>query len=208
MIDDTADAASPPGDEAPGIPAGLGRGSPVFLVGMMGAGKTTVGRLLAQGLHYTFIDADAELERRAGVRIATMFELEGEAGFRERELLLLDEMTLQTGIVLATGGGAVLRPENRTCLSTRGLVIFLDVAAPEILRRTQHDVNRPLLNSPDRRARIESLLEQRLPLYRATAHLRFRSPARNPRRLADTILAHPVMAPMLPPGGAEDPLAT
>jgi shikimate kinase len=208
VIGEPADAAFPLGDTPPDLPAGLDRGSPVFLVGMMGAGKTTVGRLLAQGLQYAFIDADAELERRAGVRIATMFELEGEEGFRDREQLLLDELTLHPGIVLATGGGAVLRPGNRAHLSGRGLVIFLDVAAAEIARRTQHDVNRPLLNSPDRRARIESLLEHRLPLYRSTAHLRFRSPARNPRRLASSILAHPAMAPLLRAGGADDPPAT
>ena len=208
MIGEAAEAAFPDGDEPPGIPAGLDRGSPVFLVGMMGAGKTTVGRLLAQGLQYAFIDADAELERRAGVRIATMFELEGEAGFRDREQLLLQELTARPGIVLATGGGAVLRAENRRHLSARGLVIFLDVAAAEIARRTQHDVNRPLLNSPDRRARIDSLLQERLPLYRATAHLRFRSPARNPRRLASSILAHPALAPLLPAGSADVAPAT
>jgi shikimate kinase len=166
---------------------------------MMGAGKTTVGRLLAQGLQYEFLDADAELERRTGARIATMFELEGEAGFRDREELLLDELTARPGIVLATGGGAVVRAANRERLRTRGLVIFLDVTAVEVARRTQHDTNRPLLNSPDRRARIEALLEERLPYYRATSHLRFRSPARNPRRLVSGVLAHPVLTPLLPP---------
>lgn len=208
MIGEPAPAASPAADDAPQLPTGLGRGSPVFLVGMMGAGKTTVGRLLAQGLDYEFLDADAELERRTGVRIATMFELEGEAGFRDREQHLLEDLTTRQGIVLATGGGAVLRPSNRANLSRRGLVIFLDVSAVEIARRTQHDVNRPLLNGPDRRARIDTLLEERLPLYRATAHLRFRSPARNPRRLASTILAHPALLPLLPAGAADPAPAT
>jgi len=208
VIGEPAEAASPAGGGQADLPTRLDRGSPVFLVGMMGAGKTTVGRLLAQGLQYAFLDADAELERRAGVRIATMFELEGESGFRDREQLLLEELTTRPGIVLATGGGAVLRPQNRACLRTRGLVIFLDVAAAEIARRTQNDVNRPLLNGPDRRARIDSLLEERLPLYRATSHLRFRSPARNPRRLASIILAHPAMAPLLPAGSADDPPGT
>jgi shikimate kinase len=169
--------------------AGLRR--PVFLIGMMGSGKTTVGRLLAHCLQYEFVDSDAELERRTGVRIATMFEVEGESGFRERESLLLDELTARPAVVLATGGGAVLRPENRVRLRDRGLVIFLDASAGEIARRTRHDAGRPLLQAPDRMARIETLLEQRLPLYRETAHLRFRSPARNPRRLAMTILEHP-----------------
>jgi shikimate kinase len=184
-------------------PAGPRR--PVFLIGMMGAGKTTVGRLLAAALQYEFLDCDAELERRAGVRVATMFELEGEEGFRERESQLLEELTRRPGVVLATGGGAVLRPQNRAWLNTRGVAIFLDASAAEIERRTRHDTSRPLLKTPDRHARIEALLAQRLPLYRETAQLRFRSPARNPRRLAASILEHPALAgllPAVPPGAA------
>ncbi len=169
----------------------------LFLIGMMGAGKTTVGRLLAAALGCEFLDCDAELERRSGVRIATMFELEGEQGFREREALLLEELSARPDIVLATGGGVVLRASNRECLRSRGLVLFLDVSAAEIERRTQHDCSRPLLNAPDRRARIEALLAERQPLYREIAHVRFRSPARNPRRLASVILAHPALAPLL-----------
>jgi shikimate kinase len=187
--------ANLPAPAAPGPVPGRPRTS-IFLIGMMGAGKTTVGRLLAQALQYEFIDCDAELERRSGVRIATMFELEGEEAFREREALLLEELTARTGIVLATGGGAVLRPENRARLRDRGLVIHLDASAAEIARRTQHDTNRPLLPAQDRLARIESLLRVRGPLYRETAHLSFRSPARNPRRLAQTILAHAALAPL------------
>jgi shikimate kinase len=179
---------------------------PIFLIGMMGAGKTTVGRILAQSMQYEFVDCDAELERRAGVRIATMFEVEGEAGFREREATLLRELTLREGVVLATGGGVVLRPDNRALLRERGLVIFLDVSADEIARRTQHDTGRPLLNAPDRRARIDALLEERAPWYGEAAHLRVRSPARNPRRLASFLLAHPVLAELRagtwPQGGA------
>lgn len=191
----------PPAQSAPPVVRGR---RPIFLIGMMGAGKTTVGRLLAQALQYTFIDCDAELERRAGVRIATMFELEGEAAFREREAMLLEELTARTDTVLATGGGVVLRPDNRARLRNRGLVIFLDASVAEIARRTQHDVGRPLLQVADRQARIEALLQERGPLYRATAHLRFRSPARNPRRLAATILAHAALAPLLP-GAAPAP---
>ena len=186
--------ANPPAAQA----AAPARGhTPIFLIGMMGAGKTTVGRLLAQALQYTFIDCDAELERRAGVRIATMFELGGEAAFREREAMLLQELTARPDVVLATGGGVVLREENRARLRERGLVIFLDASAAEIARRTRHDVGRPLLQVADRQARIEALLQERGPLYRATAHLRFGSPARNPRRLAAAILAHPALAPLL-----------
>jgi shikimate kinase len=204
-----AGSESMPGGAPAAADAAARPRTPIFLIGMMGAGKTTVGRLLAGALDYEFIDCDAELERRTGVRIATMFELEGEAGFRDRESQLLAELTQRPGIVLATGGGAVLRPENRAWLHDRGVAIFLDVSAAEIARRTQHDASRPLLNAPDRRARIESLLEERLPLYRATAHLSFRSPARNPRRLAATILAHPVLAALspepLPPAAAAGP---
>ncbi len=177
-------------------PAGAGpqagtRCRPVFLVGMMGAGKSTVGRLLARALHYDFIDCDAELEQRAGVRIATMFEVEGESGFRARESALLEELTLRPATVLATGGGAVLDERNRAWLRERGVVVFLDVDAAEIARRTRHDTSRPLLPATDRRARIEELLDARLPLYRAIAHVRMRSPARNPRRLVTNLLLHP-----------------
>jgi shikimate kinase len=201
-----AGPAAPPPAPAPAAPA-----RPVFLIGMMGAGKTTVGRLLASALQYEFIDCDAELERRTGVRIATMFELEGEAGFREREGQLLAELTARRGVVLATGGGAVLAEGNRRNLRERGLVVFLDVSAGEIARRTRHDTVRPLLDAPDRQARIEALLEQRLPLYHDTAHLRFRSPARNPRRLVETMLAHPAPTrtlPATPPGRATAPART
>jgi shikimate kinase len=198
-------AEAEPSDAPP--PPAPGRRS-VFLIGMMGAGKTTAGRMLAAALHYEFIDCDAELERRTGVRIATMFELEGEEGFRDRESQLLEELTLREGIVLATGGGVVLRPRNRMLLRTRGLSIFLDASAEEIERRTRHDSGRPLLNTPDRMARIESLLAQRLPLYRESAHLRFRSPARNPRRLTATILAHPDLAALRPPQAHDRGAAT
>jgi len=165
----------------------------------MGAGKTTVGRLLAAALGYEFIDCDAELERRTGLRVAAMFELEGEAGFRDRESGLLEELTQRSGIVLATGGGAVLRAANRAVLHARGLCIYLDVSPAEIARRTQHDQSRPLLQAPDRRARIEALHAEREALYRETAQLRFRSPARNPRRLVATILAHPALTGIAPP---------
>jgi len=173
----------------------------IFLVGMMGAGKTTVGRLLAAACGLEFLDCDAELEHRTGVRIATLFEVEGEAAFREREAQLVQELTARPQIVLATGGGAVLRPDNRRLLRERGIVIFLDVSAAEIVRRTVHDTSRPLLDAPDRRARIDSLLAERLPLYRETAHLCFRSPARNPRRLVASMLEHPALAALLPGAG-------
>jgi shikimate kinase len=179
----------------------------VFLIGMMGAGKTTVGRLLAAALGYGFIDCDHEIEHRAGVRIATVFEVEGEAGFRDRESALIDELTARPGLVVATGGGAVLRPQNRQWLRERGLVVFLEASAGEVARRTRRDTTRPLLQAPDRRARIEALLGERLPLYRATAHVSFRSAARNPRRLVATMLAHPALAALAPPARPAPPPA-
>jgi shikimate kinase len=158
---------------------------------MMGAGKSTVGRLLAAGCGFDFIDCDRELEQRAGASIATMFELEGEAAFRQRESHLLDELTARPQVVLATGGGAVLSELNRDLLRSRGLVIYLQASVEEIARRTRGDASRPLLQVDDRQERIEHLLEQRGPLYRQTAHLVFRSAAANPRRLVARLLAHP-----------------
>jgi len=158
---------------------------------MMGAGKTTVGRLLAKATGFDFVDADRELEARSGVSISTIFELEGEDGFRRREAGLIDELTQRPRIVLATGGGAVLREDNRAHLRMRGLVIYLQASADEIARRTANDRSRPLLQTADPRARIIELLQQREPLYVETAHVAFASPAANPRRLVARILDDP-----------------
>lgn len=137
----------------------------------MGAGKTTVARLLATRLCRTFIDADLELEARCGVKVPLIFEIEGEEGFRNREVGILDELTARTGIVLATGGGAVLRPENRQRLSTRGVVIYLRAQPHDLYLRTRHDKNRPLLATPDPEKRLEELFAERDPLYREVADL-------------------------------------
>ncbi len=155
----------------------------VFLIGMMGAGKSTVGRLLARRSGLEFIDCDRELEARSGVTIATIFELEGEAGFRRREAALIDELTQRPRTLLATGGGAILDEENRRHLRERGLVIYLRASTDEILRRTQKDRARPLLQTADRRARIAQLLAEREPLYERTAHVIVQSNAGNPNRL-------------------------
>lgn len=137
----------------------------------MGAGKTTVGRGLAKELKYRFVDADHELERRMGVPIPTIFEIEGEAGFRQREKQLITELTQLESIVLATGGGAIMDADNRHCLNENGTVIYL-CAQPEILHdRTRHDRSRPLLQVEDRLAVLQALYEQRDPLYREAAHL-------------------------------------
>lgn len=142
----------------------------VFLVGMMGSGKSTVGRRLAARLGRPFLDADKVLEERCGVPIATVFELEGEAGFRRREAALIDELTLQPGLVLATGGGAVMLPENRERLHARGAVVYLRATLPALWARLRHDRVRPLLRTEDPRARIAELLALREPLYMETAH--------------------------------------
>jgi shikimate kinase len=143
----------------------------IFLVGMMGCGKSTVGRRLAATLGRAFIDADKELEARCGVPITTIFELEGEPGFRRREAALIAELTERSGLVLATGGGAVLLPENREALHARGLVVYLKAGVADLWARLRHDKSRPLLRTPDPRRRIAELVEARDPLYQACAHI-------------------------------------
>ncbi len=147
----------------------------VFLVGMMGAGKTSLGRLLAQQLGKRFIDADQEIEARCGVSIPVIFEIEGEAGFRQRERQVIDELTILPDIVLATGGGAVLAEESRRRLHERGLVIYLKASANEIWHRTRRDRSRPLLATSDPQQRILDLLAARAPLYAETAHVTIES---------------------------------
>jgi shikimate kinase len=144
----------------------------IFLVGMMGAGKTSVGRVLAKRLQKTFYDSDHVIEDRTGVKIPVIFEIEGEAGFRVRESAIVDELTALRDIVLATGGGAVLSEKNRDRLRTRGTVIYLRASVRDLLSRTRHDKNRPLLlQAADPRARLTELYETRDPLYRQVAHL-------------------------------------
>jgi len=143
----------------------------IFLTGPMGAGKSTIGRQLAKQLSMSFHDSDHEIEQRTGVDIPLIFELEGEAGFRKREAEVIDTLTRLPGIVLATGGGAILDPENRTRLASRGKVIYLHTSVDQQLARTRHDRNRPLLQTPDPRTTLEELLAIRDPLYRDVADL-------------------------------------
>ena len=146
----------------------LHRGN-LFLVGLPGAGKSTLGRQLARRLAKAFVDADAELERKLGVTIPTIFEIEGEASFRDREEAVLAEFTALSNIVLATGGGAVIRPANRERLKMNGTVVYLH-ALPETLReRTRRSRHRPLLNAADPVARLAELYALRDPLYREVA---------------------------------------
>ena len=141
----------------------------IFLVGLMGAGKTSVGRALAKRLHKTFYDTDQEIERATGVKIPVIFEIEGEAGFRAREAKLLAELVRHTNIVLATGGGAVLSEQNRRLLAEHGTVIYLRATAPDLWQRTHHDKNRPLLQTDDPLKKLQELFAQRDPLYREIA---------------------------------------
>jgi 3-dehydroquinate synthase len=143
----------------------------LFLVGLMGAGKTTVGRLLARKLGKRFIDSDHEIEARTGASIPWIFEIEGEPSFRRREADVIRELTSQSGIVLATGGGAILDPETRQFLKSRGTVIYLRASVNSILLRTSHDKNRPLLQTADPRKKIEELARQREPLYQEVADI-------------------------------------
>lgn len=162
----------------------------LFLVGPMGAGKSTIGRLLAQALMRPFVDSDKEIETRTGASIPLIFEKEGEAGFRLRERQVIEDLTTREGIVLATGGGAVLAPENRTWLSTRGFVVYLETSVDEQLRRTARDSNRPLLQTADPRARLTELLQIRDPLYREIADFVVHTDGRQSRRVVTLILDH------------------
>jgi len=160
----------------------------IFLVGLMGAGKTTIGRQLAQALGKEFIDSDHEIEARTGVNIPLIFELEGEGGFREREAAMLDELTGRENVVLATGGGAVLREENRYRLKQRGTVVYLQADVEQLLERTRKDKNRPLLQTDDPESRLTRLLQEREPLYLELADLVVNTGQGNIRSVVDTIL--------------------
>lgn len=142
----------------------------MFLVGPMGAGKTAVGRRLARLLGLRFVDSDEAIVARTGVDIAYIFEREGEAGFRQRERDAIDALTREPGIVLATGGGAVLLPENRERLAARGTVVYLEASVDQQLARTRRGTHRPLLRTADPAARLSELMAIREPLYREVAH--------------------------------------
>ena len=143
----------------------------IFIVGPMGAGKTTIGKQLAKNLGWEFLDSDHEIVARTGVQIPIIFDIEGEAGFRKREKDIINELTLRERLVLATGGGAVLDEENRSALSTRGAVVYLCATAEQLFKRTARDRNRPLLQTENPLAKIKELLEVRDPLYREVADI-------------------------------------
>ncbi|HXM83412.1 MAG TPA: shikimate kinase [Burkholderiales bacterium] len=147
------------------------QGENIYLVGLMGAGKTTVGRLIARRLKLRFLDSDQEIERRCGVKIPLIFEIEGEAGFRGREAQAIAELTALDGVVLATGGGAVLLDENRKRLAARGTVVYLRARPEDLDRRVRHDRKRPLLANGDPLARLRELYAERDSLYLGVADL-------------------------------------
>ena len=137
----------------------------IFLIGLMAVGKSTVGRQLAQSLKMPFFDADSEIESRTGAEISWIFDVEGEEGFRNREAVVIDELTQQAGIVLATGGGAILREENRRHLAARGIVVYLDSSIEKLIARTRRDTKRPLLQSANPAQTLRDLKHKRDPLY-------------------------------------------
>ena len=160
----------------------------IFLIGPMGAGKSAVGRHLARALHLTFADSDDEVESRTGVDISFIFEKEGEEGFRKRESAAIDDLTKMDGVVLATGGGAVISPENRSHLGGRGFVVYLYTTVEQQVSRTEKGRERPLLESGDRRDILEDLLLQRDPLYREVADIVVETDGRKVHSVANEII--------------------
>jgi shikimate kinase len=150
----------------------------------MGAGKTTVGRTLAQLTGKRFVDSDHEIEARTGVKVSVIFDIEGEAGFRDREQAMIDELTQEAGVVLATGGGAVLRAENRVYLASRGMVVYLHGQPEDLYKRIAHDRSRPILRADDPLLRMQTLYGVRDPLYREVADLVVNTGRQSARALA------------------------
>ncbi len=159
----------------------------LFLIGPMGAGKSAVGRQLARLLHLDFVDSDDEIESRTGVDIPFIFEKEGEEGFRKREAAVIDDLSQREGVVLATGGGAVVKAENRSRLGARGYVVYLYTTVAQQLERTQRGRERPLLDNADPRKVLEEFMEIRDPLYREIADLVIETDGRRVKAVAKQI---------------------
>lgn len=159
----------------------------IILVGLMAVGKSTVGRTLAEKLGMTFCDSDHEIESRAGAPVAWIFDVEGEEGFRNREHHVLDELSARSGVVLATGGGAVMNPCNRRMLASRGIVIHLDSPLDRLVERTRRDRKRPLLQKGDPAETLARLKREREPLYNEIADYRFVTDRQGPKVLAREI---------------------
>src|SRR5215469_13331036 len=179
-----------------GLPAGrlailpvLMRGAPnVILIGPMGSGKTAVGRSVARHLGKLFYDSDTEIVRRTGVDIPYIFEKEGESGFRERERETIEALVALRGIVLATGGGAILLPENRRLLAQRGCVVYLETSVDQQAERVKHGRTRPLLSNVDPASRLQELMAVRDPLYRSIADITVRTDGRRVKSVAEDIV--------------------
>ncbi|WP_201586637.1 shikimate kinase AroK [Psychrobacter jeotgali] len=169
----------------------------VFIIGPMGAGKTTVGRLLAKQLGRDFVDSDWYIEAQTGADIAWIFAKEGEAGFRERETKAIDELTQRKQIVLATGGGAVLSAENRDFLQQRGVVVYLNAPVDVQMARTAKDKSRPLLQQPNPRKILQDLYSVRDPLYREIAHIVMPTGHTYPRHMVNQLI-HKLESFLLP----------
>jgi shikimate kinase len=160
----------------------------IILIGPMGSGKSTIGQLLANRLHRDFYDSDHYIEERTGVDIPCIFDVEGEEGFRQRETRAIEELTSRPNIVLATGGGSVMREENRKILRKSGYIIFLDTSVNQQMERLKHDKKRPLLRTENPRERLQKLLDERKPIYLKLADLRIPTDRKYARRVANEII--------------------
>jgi shikimate kinase len=165
------------------------RSSNVFLIGPMGSGKTAVGKQLARVLRAPFRDSDAEIEHRTGVDISYIFSREGEAGFREREREVIEDLTRESPIVLATGGGAILLPENRVALRERGFVVYLKTSLEQQVERVRQGRNRPLLHDVDPLTKLTELMAIREPLYESLSDFTVATDGRKVHVVADSIVA-------------------
>lgn len=160
----------------------------LYLIGPMGVGKSTIGRMLAAALDRPFFDSDREIEAVTGADIPWIFDVEGEAGFRVREERMIDTLTLREGIVMATGGGAILSAQSRSHLKSRGTVVYLKASIAQQFERTSKDRNRPLLQTTDPLSRIRELMKVREPLYNETSHITVETSRRGPRTVVTEIL--------------------
>ena len=160
----------------------------IFLVGPMGAGKSAVGRNIARAMHLSFVDSDDEIESRTGVDLSFIFEKEGESGFRKREIAVIDDLSKMHGVVLATGGGAIMDADSRSRLGGRGFVVYLFTSVDQQLVRTRKGRHRPMLDNVDPRVRLEELLEIRDPLYREIADIIVETDGRKVKSVADEII--------------------
>ncbi len=168
----------------------LSKSKNLFLVGPMAVGKTTIGKLLARELGLEFVDSDQEIERKAGAEITWIFDVEGEQRFRDRESSVIDEITRRDGVLLATGGGSILREDNRRYLQSRGIVVFLDTSLDTQIKRTEKDKKRPLLQNVDHREVLTKLKDERGPIYSEVADYRVFVGDSNSRKTVNSILRH------------------